>query len=956
MKLVPMTAIAALCGFIVPLAAQAQNAPATNSAKSASTTNVEELDEVVVSTRIVRDGYKAPTPTSVLGTAEIQANAPSNIANFVNQLPSLAGSNTPSVTTGAVSSGLAGINSLNLRALSTNAFNRTLVLVDGRRVPPSAATGLVDINTIPQELITRVDVVTGGASAAWGSDALAGVVNFTLDKKFTGLKANVQGTSTSHGDNRGYNIALTGGTGFANGRGHVILSGELAHSDGIEGLPRSWYKGYKTLLNPAYVVTNGVGNGQPQLIVRENSGYRVATPGLIINTGPLRGTYFGPGGTPAQLNTGSLAGTTGFVGGDWAYADFGRTGDLEARIARQSAYGRVSFDVTDNVELFAEASYGNSDVFSRAIDQFNLGNLTIRPDNAFLPANLAAILVADGAPTYGAGSLNADLPPLTATNTRSLQRYMVGANGTFNAGGSGWSWNAYLQTSRANLLNQALASITARYRSAIDSVRNASGQIVCRVNADAITTNDDPACVPYNIFGTGTASQPAINYVTGTSFLRTELVQDVVAVTVRGEPFSSWAGPISVAAGLEHRREKVDSNVDALDQVSSPYFAGNYKPTIGSYNVSEGFLETVIPLAVDQAWAKKLDLNAAVRATKYSTSGNVTTWKAGLTFTPIEDLTFRATRSRDIRAPALSELFATGIAGTSTLLDPFRNNVSTTYITVTSGNLNLKPEKADTTGVGVIFQPRFVPGLTASVDYYNIDIAGAVSTFDGPTIVNGCFIGIATLCSGIVRDATGSIVRVNTAPFNANSQKARGIDIEASYRRPLDTLVSSWTGNVTLRMFATHYLKNFTHFANPASVDTETAGTNTTLGPPNWRFLASLGYDNGPATFTLTGRGLSKGVYSNEYIQCSTSCPTSTVARTTIDNNHIAGSVYLDTSLSYQVTDTTTVFLTVANVLDKDPAPVPATQNIGNAPQGINRVLYDAVGRTFRFGVRFRLN
>ena len=950
MKLIPMTAIAAICGVFVPVAAQAQDAPATNSATRASTTNDEQLDEVIVSTRIVRDGYQAPTPTSVLGVAEIQANAPSNIANFVNQLPSFAGSNTPSVTTGAVSSGLAGINSLNLRALSTNAFNRTLVLVDGRRVPASAATGLVDINTIPQELITRVDVVTGGASAAWGSDALAGVVNFTLDRKFTGLKANIQGTSTSHGDNRGYNVSLTGGKGFADGRGHVILSGEIARSDGIEGLPRNWYKGYKTLLNPAYTATNG----QPQLIVRENSGYRVATPGLIINTGPLRGTYFGPGGTPSQLNTGSLAGTTGFVGGDWAYADFGRTGDLEARISRQSVFGLVSYDVTDNLELFAEASYGASDIFSRAIDQFNLGNLTIRADNAFLPANLAAILVADGAPTYGVGSLNADLPPLTATNTRSLQRYTVGANGSFNAGGSDWSWNAYLQTSRANILNEALATISSRYRSAIDSVRSVNGTIVCRVNADAVTTNDDPACVPYNIFGTGTATQPAINYVTGTGFLRTELVQDVVAATVRGEPLSSWAGPISLAAGLEHRREKVGGNNDALSQASA-YFAGNFKPTIGSYNVSEGFLETVIPLAVDQAWAKKLDLNAAVRATKYSTSGSVTTWKAGLTYTPIDDLTFRATRSRDIRAPSLSELFAIGIAGTSTLLDPFRNNASTTLITITSGNLGLVPEKADTTGIGMVIQPRFLPGFTASVDYYNIDISGAIGAFDAPTIVNGCFVGINNLCGAIIRNAAGNIVQVNASPFNANSQKARGIDIEASYRRSLDSIVSSWTGNVTMRLFATHYLKNFTDFANPLAVDTETAGTNTTLGPPDWRFLASLSYDNGPATFSLTGRGLSKGVYSNEYIECSTSCPTSTVARTTTDNNHIAGSVYLDTSLSYQVKDTMTVFLTVANLLDKDPAPVPASQNIGNAPQGINRVLYDAVGRTLRVGVRFKM-
>ncbi len=950
MKIIPMIAVVAMCGVFVPVAAQTVATPATENARRAATTNNEVLEEVVVSTRIVRDGYEAPTPTSVLGLAEIQANAPRNIADFVNQLPSFAGSNTPTVTTGSVSAGLAGINSLNLRALSTNALNRTLVLLDGKRVVASAANGLVDVNTLPQALISRVDVVTGGASAAWGSDAIAGVVNFTLDRKFTGLKGSAQGGTTTYGDDREYNMSLTGGTGFANDRGHAILSVEFAHSDGIRGLPRDWYSGTKTLLNPTYTATNG----QPRLLVRENSGYRTATPGLIFTTGPLAGTYFGPGGAPAQLNLGSLAGANGFVGGDWRYADFGQSGDLDSRVSRHSVFALVSYDVTENIEVFAEASYGSSDNFSRALNQFNLGNLAIRPDNAFLPPQMAAILLAAGQPTYSAGSLNGDLPPLTADNNRALQRYTVGANGSFDAGGKGWTWKAYAQTSRANILNSGVASVTSRYRSAIDSVRNASGTIVCRVNADAITTNDDSACVPYNIFGTGTASDAAKSYVTATGWLRTKLVQDVVAATVQGDPFSSWAGPISMAAGLEHRRESVSGSNDALSDTNS-YFAGNYHAMFGSYNVSEGFVETVIPLAVDQAWAKKLDLNAAVRATKYSTSGSVTTWKAGITYSPIDDLTFRATRSRDIRAPALAELFATGIAGTSTLLDPFRNNVSTTLITVTSGNLGLVPEKADTTGIGMVFKPRFLPGFTASVDYYNIDIKGAISSVDAPTIVNGCFTGITTYCGAIIRDTAGNISRVNVSPFNANSLIARGIDIEASYRKALDSIVSGWAGDLTVRVFATNYLKNFTDIAIATAVDTETAGTNTTLGPPDWRYMASVSYDNGPTTLSVTGRGVSSGVWSNEYLECTTGCPTSTNALTTTDNNRISGAFYLDAAFSYEWKESTTFFLTVANVLNKDPSSVATSQNIGNAPQGINRILYDAFGRTFRAGVRFKM-
>ena len=338
MKLMAMTAVVAVCGTYLPAAAQALEAPASNSAQRA-TTAIDVLEEVVISTRIVRDGYEAPTPTSVLGMAEIQANAPRNIADFVNQLPSFSGSNTPTLTTGSVGAGLAGINSMNLRSLSTNSLNRTLILLDGQRVVASAATGLVDINTLPQSLISRVDVVTGGASAAWGSDAVAGVVNFTLDRKFTGLKGSVQGESTTYGDDQGYTLSLTGGTGFASGRGHAIVSGEVAHSDGIKGLPRGWYEGKKTLVNPAYTATNG----QPELLVRSNSGYVTATPGLIFTTGPLKGTYFGPGGTPGQLNTGSLVGSNGFVDGDWRYADFGQSGDLDSRVSRQNIFALEQF-------------------------------------------------------------------------------------------------------------------------------------------------------------------------------------------------------------------------------------------------------------------------------------------------------------------------------------------------------------------------------------------------------------------------------------------------------------------------------------------------------------------------------------------------------------------------------------------------------------------------------------
>ncbi len=486
--------------------------------------------------------------------------------------------------------------------------------------------------------------------------------------------------------------------------------------------------------------------------------------------------------------------------------------------------------------------------------------------------------------------------------------------------------------------------------SALNAVRGPNGTIVC---ANGVST-----CVPYDIFGTGVASAAAINYVEGDSWLRQQLTQNVFSASVQGEPISDWAGPVSLAAGIEHRREGIEGTNDPLSTTNS-YFAGNYHAAIGSYNVTEGFLETVVPLAKDQAWAQAFDLNAGARATDYSTSGYVTTWKAGLTFTPIQDVTLRATQSRDIRAPNLNDLYAAGVAGTSTLLDPFHNNASTTVITITSGNTALAPEKATTTDLGIILTPRFAEGFSTSVDYYRININGAISALDAPTIVDGCYAGDTVYCGDIVRDANGNVSQVDVKSFNTSVQKARGIDIESSYRRALNTIMANWPGNLTVRLFATHYMENYTNNGLIPSTDPETAGENSeysTNDLPSWKYFGTVIYDQGPATVSLTARGLSEGTYVNSYIQCTSGCPTSTINDRTTDNNHIAGAFYLDTALSYKVGKATTLFMTVENALNRDPPAVAATQNIGNAPKGINQTLYDVIGREYRVGVRFQLD
>jgi outer membrane receptor protein involved in Fe transport len=908
--------------------------------KEATSQSSEPASDIVVTgTRVVRDGYEAPTPTTVLGSADIAARAPTHIADYLNQLPSLAGSTTPRTSIAALSTGAAGLNALNLRNLGVN---RTLVLLDGQRVGASSLDGLVDINQFPTALVKRIDVVTGGASAGWGSDAVAGVVNFVLDKEFTGLKAEVQGGVTTYGDDKAYKVALTAGTSFLDDRAHFVISAEAAYNAGTDGLgSRKWYRATKFFNNPAYTATNG----QPRLIVRPNAGFATATPGGIITSGPLSGIHFGEGGVPLQFNYGSIVSGMYMVGGDARYADWGDTGDLNPELGRQSVYARTSFDVSDHFELFAQLTYARATSHVAFGSQYNYGNITIRGDNAFIPATVAARVAALGITSFSLGSLNADLGPITFNSNRHSWRPVIGAKGDFNAFGTNWTWDAYAQRSVSRSYSEVNTTITPNYNAAIDSVRNANGQIVCR----STLTDPTNGCVPYNIFGTGVNNQAALNYVKGTAWLRSTIKQDVAAANLQGNPFSTWAGPVSVAVGFEHRRESVTGSNDPLSPARS-YWAGNYNASRGSYHVTEGYLETVVPLAKDTSFAESLDLNGAIRATDYSTSGYVTTWKLGLTYSPIKDITIRATRSRDIRAPNMAELFQANQTATSTIMDPFNGNASVTAFQVTSGNLNLQPEKADSYGAGVVVQPQFLPGFAASVDYYSIDIKDALSNITAQVLVNQCFTGNTAFCGSITRNAAGAITTVNVRPVNLAKQIARGLDFEASYRRPIGE------GNLTLRFLATRYIKNY--FNNGINAPTDTVGTNYARGSaagslPKFSYNASVGWDQGKLGLLLTARGFSSGVYDTSYIECTANCPTSTTQNMTIDDNHLPGAIYFDANINYKFMERVEAFLSVDNVLNKDPGTV--GWNSGGSPLDTNQTLYDTLGRRFRVGIRFKM-
>ncbi|HSI17586.1 MAG TPA: TonB-dependent receptor [Sphingomonas sp.] len=968
-----MTALAVV--HSAPAFAQAAPAPA---AEAAST----DGDVVVTGSRIVRNGFSAPTPLTVLTQQEIESQSPSNnIADFVNQQPALAGSTRPANSRLNLSSGQAGINQLNLRNLDNQSTGtRTLVLIDGHRSVGSTVNDIVDVNTIPQGLVQRVEIVTGGASAAYGSDAVAGVVNFILDKKYTGLKLTADAGVTTYGDGGNQSASLTAGTSFGGGRGHILFNADYAHQDGIFTVDRAWNAtGYVRITNPAYVAGTA---GPPQFLTTlRQVGASNSTPGGLITgsaggtANSLRGIYFGQGGAVNQFNFGTytfpvITGASGpslTQGGDWQVNDSGRRIGLMPQDNRYGFYGRLSYDIADNVEIFAEGSYNHDHVVFNAGPNLQTG-ITYKPDNAYLINALGAARLA-GITSVTLATTGADMPYRGVNNTRSVQRYLIGAAGTFEAFGKTAHWDIYGQYGRTYMHEQLtniqntqnlLNATDAVFAPAGNALGVAAGTIVCRSSLTAPTNG----CIPLNRLGIGVANPAAFGYVLGNPE-RTEIAQQKVAgVNLAVTPFATWAGDVSVSVGAEWREESIRGSVPTQFQpiinrdangvaisTTNTWSVGNYLPTNGRYNVKEAYFETVVPLGLG------LEFNGAVRATDYSTAGYVTTWKAGATWQPIKDIRFRVTRSRDIRAPNLADLYAAGSSNSDSVTNPFYSATDPTkgpssygYSATIIGNPTLKPEKSDTWNIGAVLTPTFLPGFSASIDYFRIEIKDAIGSFGAQDIINLCQRGNAAFCALYTVDPNNSSrLLFRSAPVNFSRQVNRGIDFEAAYRLPLADRTT-----LTLRGMATRYIDNLVYTGVAGAVTANTVGVNGGQGStPKWIFHFSTTLDLPTTSITAVARGVSSGKYASTGIECASNCPVSSTAFPTYDNNHVSGLFYADLNLTQHVkfgnSKDAQFFLNVTNIFNRWPLLVPETGLAANTTYS------DMLGRTFRAGVRIKL-
>jgi outer membrane receptor protein involved in Fe transport len=909
---------ASLLGLAFALAAPA-HAQASGEDQSLDEGGAGQSEIVVTGTRLA--GFSAPTPVTSLTAQDLETKAIRSVTDLMADIPALRFNQNNSQASAPI-----GASNLDLRGLGSS---RTLLLLDGRRFAATDPSGGVDVSVIPAVLISKIEIVTGGASAAYGSDAVSGVVNTTLDSKLEGIKGSLQYGQTTHDDHHQPSATLAVGKALAGGRLHLVAAGDFYRNTGqLDQSTRDWGRNnYALLTNPAYTPTNG----QPQRLILPGSTVSQMTTGGVtaINSIPaLRGIQFGPNGTVLPFNYGTNVGTTFMTGGDGATPM--ATANISPRYTRYSGFGKATFDVDGNTSIYADVLWARSEAYADQLENPDPGNLVIRRDNAFLPASIRNLIPVGSNLTIG--RLNSEDGVFATATTTTVRRYGFGAEGRF---GGDWHWNAYAQLTRNSYERDDLNNrITANWLKAVDSIISpTTGQPVCRVNADASATNDDAACVPANVFGAGSISAAAVNYYTGTSMLRGRQRQNVFAASLNGSPFSLPAGEVRIAVGAEYRTEEVRQSSDPISQANG-WRQINAQTLTGKYKVKEAFAEVGVPLLRGVPMASNLDLNGALRVTDYSTSGTVTTWKVGANYTPVDGLRFRGTISRDIRAPNVNELFSGQAQGIPVIIDPFFTpSRSGTPPVLTGGNPNLQPEKAKTYTAGIIVEPTALRGFHVSVDYYSISIDDAILALAGQQVVDGCFGGQDSLCGAITRDPTTNVItRVQATLLNAAKFETNGLDIEAAYSTSLGG------GRLTARALANYVGKLY------SSNSGELAGTTgQSNGIPHWRGNVSLEYRTDRFNVGTLVRYVQGGLYNNLYHEGG--------GNNSINNNRVGARTYVDLSAGYKIVDQVELFAKVNNLFDRDP---PITPQVVTAASAAGSPFYDRVGRLIIGGVRFR--
>ncbi len=789
---------------------------------------VEEI--VVTGSRVVANGNQSPTPVTVIAVEQMQDVKPATIAEQLNELPQFAGSQSQNSGIGGGSANGGNPNGqgnvLNLRNFG---LTRNLVLYDGHRVAPNSPNGTVDVDMIPQFLLKRVDIVTGGASAVYGADAVTGVVNFVTDTTFNGFKMQGQAGVSSRGDGRTRDIGLGWG-GNVGDRLHLLASYQYRGDDGIAfRSDRAWGAARYQIGNLA---TQAVPGTTAQRFVTGAARSNVSFGGTVATIGtpanPLNGLYFSAPNVLTAQATGDFVNANAVGNGSGAYFNPSLRGELEFH----QGFGRADFDVTENVKAYARGAYTKTRNAA-----FAIGNPTYQAsdasnvhavfaNNPYLPATYAQQMATAGITRFGIGKL------FSGPGQDQFRQYTeaFGENYSIDLGlqgdVKGWKWEvAVVNTRNEQRVRQNNAVNGRKVAASIDAViPTGGGAPVCYVSTiiNSLPTNLQNlyrGCVPLATLFGGALTPAEADWLFDPLEVTTTTRMTDVEAFISGSPFSLPAGPVNVAISGQARKQNYQvvstsspaTLTNPLDctglrlitcrSTSLEYFqAESLSRSKISVDVKEAAIEVQAPLLRDVALAESLNVNGAYRITDYSTSGRANTWKAGVDWSPISSLRFRGTRSRDIRAPTMHELYAPQNVGNYNGLDVLLNrNLDgaagnpTPAGRVESGNANLKPERADTLTVGAVFRPDALPGLSIAIDYFDITVKDAIFNLAGDSIASqaDCIAsnGTSATCSLIIRSVdccttktnANAITRALVGPINIGRQYTKGVDTEVNY-------------------------------------------------------------------------------------------------------------------------------------------------------------------------------
>jgi outer membrane receptor protein involved in Fe transport len=909
-----------------------------------------QVQEIVVTGTHIRDGFTTPTPVTVATTTQLESTTPTTIPEALNKLPQFAGSAINAGSSNGANSGPPSVfvgNFLSLRSLGPV---RTLILLDGRRVPPTTLNGQVDTNTLPEMLLQRVDVVTGGASAVYGSDAVTGVVNFVLDHKFTGLKAEAETGVSEHGDSPLTKYGIAGGGDVAD-RAHIIWSvehyqnGELSSHDD---------RGYSAS-TPVYT---GAGTTANPFVLTQDARLSTAAFGGLVTSGPFKGQQFLGSGALAPFNPGKPTATNGIaIGGDGAYyTDAG----LIAPLSTNQGFGRFEYDFTNNINGFVQIN--GTQEHSADFHNANAPAIpfSIYSGNPYLSASEQAQLTAANVQSFTVSRLNRDL----AQNS-TLNQTITDFNVTAGLSGKvlkDYVWDVYYTHGEANVQTTQANNINYPHLyAALDAVRDPSGNVVCRVTI----TNPGlyPGCTPINLLGPNTASGAAKAYIyRNTDWQAVNKIDDVGA-TISGVAFHNWAGPVSAALNFEFRSQSLVETSDASPLVApsvtgirlktaptSVWAYATQAPQQGSNTVWEVGGESVFPLLSDQFLIKKLEINGAVRYTDYSSSGPATTWKVGLNYEPIRGLRFRFSESRDIRAPTLADLYAGTTISVLNVNDP-HTGVNGVIQVQGGGNPHLVPEVAQTSTAGVIYTPSWIPRFSISFDYYNILLNNAIGAINGAStaVLQECEVsgGTSPVCAAIVRPlpfSNHTAANFPTLVYNLNQNIAQtythGFDVEAHYDVRLSDINATLPGHLDLRLLYS-YQPVLKSRAYPNSQLTNAAGV---AGLSADRVTTNLDYKVGGFSIDWQVRYLSAQALSGNPLQVYAGPPLPEIWY------HDVGFTYRFKAAHHDLQ----AFFLVDNLLDQQPRISPSTTFTGVPGFGTPSVTGDdPIGRYYTVGMRF---